>query len=165
MGHADHKEKAAKRVTFFVITVSDTRTPETDESGGIIRKFLTDGGHIEAGCRIVPDAPEAIEKCLNEALAAAEAVIFNGGTGISKRDTTFEAIVSKFDKSLPGFGELFRMLSYEEIGSAAIMSRAAAGVISGRAVFMIPGSAGAVSLAMEKIIGPELAHVVWEAGR
>lgn len=165
MGHLDHKEKAKKSVSCFVVTVSDTRTPDDDESGAIIKEKLVGDGHEVAGYRVVADDKKEIRGALGEGMEIAEAVIFNGGTGVSRRDCAYEVISRALDKKLPGFGELFRALSHEEIGSAAIMSRAVAGVVNGRAVFSIPGSSNAVKLAMDRIILPELAHLVWEANR
>ncbi|HOY62425.1 MAG TPA: molybdenum cofactor biosynthesis protein B [bacterium] len=166
MGHKDHKEKARGPVGVLVMTVSDTRTEETDESGALIKALLAEAGHEVAGYEIMPDEPSLVAKALAAPPAGVSAAIINGGTGISKRDSTFDAVRSALSKELPGFGELFRMLSYEQIGAAAIMSRATAGITtSGLAVFSIPGSIHAVRLAMEKIILPELSHIVWEAGR
>ena len=165
LGHKDHHEKASGPVGVFVITVSDTRTEETDTSGALIREMLAAADHNVTGYRVVPDEPAEIRKLLMAPPAGTQAVIINGGTGISKRDSTFEAVEAMFDKKLPGFGELFRALSYGEIGPAAMMSRAAAGVMRGMPVMSVPGSRGAVALAMEKIILPELAHFVWEANR
>lgn len=147
------------------MTVSDTRTEETDTSGALIGKLLAGAGHEITGRRIIPDEPEMIARIIGGLPDGTQAVIINGGTGISKRDGTFEAVEAALDKTLPGFGELFRMLGYQEIGPAAMMSRAAAGVAGGKIVISIPGSEGAVRLAMEKIILPELAHLVWEANR
>jgi molybdenum cofactor biosynthesis protein B len=165
MGHEDHHEKARGPVTVFIVTVSDTRTLETDKSGAIIEEKLLAAGHEVAGRKIAPDEPERIGRLLDELPGAAQAVIINGGTGVSKRDRTYDVLEGRLEKTLPGFGEIFRMLSYEEIGPAAIMSRAAAGISEGRVLISIPGSSGAVKLAMEKIIIPELAHMVWEAAR
>ena len=165
MGHCDHKEHAEKSVRCFIVTVSDTRTPENDESGSMIRSMLEQSGHHVLGLRIVKDDPVEIQAALLSVPQETEAVIFNGGTGISRRDCTYDVLGARLEKTLPGFGELFRMLSYQEIGSAAIMSRATAGVIGCRVVISIPGSANAVRLAMEKIILPELAHMVWETNR
>ncbi|MEW6202958.1 MAG: molybdenum cofactor biosynthesis protein B [bacterium] len=165
MGHCDHKEHAQKSVRCFIVTVSDTRTPEDDESGLIIRMGLEGKGHSVLGVRIVKDDPAEIKAALISLPAETEAVIFNGGTGISRRDCTYDVLAASLEKTLPGFGELFRALSYQEIGSAAMMSRATAGVIGSRVVISIPGSANAVRLAVEKLISPELAHMVWETNR
>jgi molybdenum cofactor biosynthesis protein B len=158
----EHKEKAKRSVQCYVITVSDTRDESTDTSGQTIKKFLADEGHQCAGYRIVKDEPTQIEALLNEALgqAAVEAVIVNGGTGIAPRDGTYEVVSRFLEKKLDGFGEVFRYLSYLDIGSAAIMSRAAAGTARGKILISLPGSKGAVTLAMEKLILPEIRHMV-----
>ncbi len=162
--HLEHKEKGRMAVACGVITVSDTRTEETDTSGKLIQAMLADGGHTVKAYHIVPDDPERIRPLLESVLARDEvqAVIVNGGTGISRRDLTFDALAGMLEKTLPGFGELFRALSYEEIGSAALLSRAAAGTIGGCVVFSVPGSSGAVRLAMERLILPEMGHIVAE---
>jgi molybdenum cofactor biosynthesis protein B len=158
----EHKEKAKKSVRCWVITVSDTRDETTDTSGQTIKKFLADDGHHTIGYRIVKDEPVQIEALLNEALANGdvEAVIINGGTGIAPRDGTYEVVSRFLEKKLDGFGEIFRYLSYLDIGSAAIMSRAAAGAARGKVLISLPGSKGAVTLAMEKLILPEIRHMV-----
>ena len=158
----EHKEKAKKSVRCFVITVSDTRDETTDTSGQAIRQFLTGDGHQAAGYQIVKDEPAQIEALLNEALgnSEVEAVIVNGGTGIAPRDGTYEVVSRFLEKKLDGFGEIFRYLSYLDIGSAAIMSRAAAGTARGKVLISLPGSKGAVTLAMEKLILPEIRHMV-----
>lgn len=160
-----HRQEAPKTVACRIITVSDTRTPETDSSGQLIRRLLTEHGYTIAGYEIVKDDYEGIRALLREAAddPAVEAVLLNGGTGIAGRDTTFEAVRSLLDKEMPGFGEIFRMLSFtEDIGSAAILSRAIAGTIGRTAVFSMPGSTGAVRLAMTRLIVPELGHVMRE---
>jgi len=165
MGHRDHHEKAKAPVSVFVVTVSDTRTEENDESGRLINELLAGAGHTLSGYAIVPDEPDRIKGLMEDLPAGTQAIILSGGTGISKRDGTFDAVQSMLDKTIPGFGELFRMLSYEEIGPAAIMSRATAGVMDGKIVISMPGSRGAVALAMEKIVIPELAHMAWEVSK
>lgn len=162
-----HRELAAERgpVPVAVVTVSDTRTPETDTSGAFLRERIEEAGHRVAGYRVVRDEPEEVEAALEEMAEAARVVVFNGGTGISPRDTTFDALARKLEKTLPGFGELFRMLSWEQVGAAAMLSRATAGTYRGRVVVSIPGSPAAVRLAWEKLIGPELAHLAWEVAR
>ena len=167
MGHKDHKEKAKSSVKCFIITVSDSRTPQTDESGKAISELLKKNGHEIIGYVILKDEPKIVQEFVkNESLEEdVEAIIVNGGTGISSRDSTFEAIDTALEKKLPGFGELFRHLSYKEIGAAAIMSRACAGVLNETIIISIPGSENAVRLAMEKLILPELAHMVWEVNR
>jgi molybdenum cofactor biosynthesis protein B len=158
----EHKEKARKSIRCFVITVSDTRDETTDTSGQAIKQFLSNDGHQTTGYRIVKDEPTEIEAMLNEALGGAEvdAVIVNGGTGIAPRDGTYEVVSRFLEKKLDGFGEVFRYLSYLDIGSAAIMSRAAAGSARGKILISLPGSKGAVTLAMEKLILPEIRHMV-----
>ncbi len=158
----EHKEKAQESVRCFVITVSDSRDESTDTSGQTIKQFLSGAGHQAAGYRIVKDEPVEIAALLDEALGSAdvEAVIVNGGTGIAPRDGTYEVVSRFLDKKLDGFGEIFRYLSYLDIGSAAIMSRAAAGTARGKVLISLPGSKGAVTLAMEKLILPEIRHMV-----
>ncbi len=167
MGHKEHKEKAVKNVNCMVITVSDTRTEETDSSGKLIQTLLKENGHIIADYKILQDVPVLIRDAVAEAITGKyiQAIIINGGTGISKRDTTFEAVDSLLEKRLEGFGEIFRYLSFQEIGSAAIMSRASAGVYKDKIIISIPGSESAVRLAMEKLILPELGHLIWEVNR
>ena len=162
MAVEEHKAKGKRSINCFVVTVSDTRDETTDESGQLIKSMLTDEKHPLAGYRIVKDEPTEIAARLREALASeqVEAIIVNGGTGISPRDGTYEVIVGLLEKRLDGFGEIFRYLSYQEIGSAAIMSRAVAGSVHGKVLISLPGSKGAVRLAMEKLILPELRHMV-----
>ncbi|MGE0451486.1 MAG: molybdenum cofactor biosynthesis protein B [Vicinamibacterales bacterium] len=162
----EHKRDAPRRIRCFVLTVSDTRTDATDTSGRAISDLLTAAGHDVAGRAIVPDDQTAVRETIEAQLDAAQpvdAIITTGGTGISARDSTYEVIVSLLDKQLDGFGELFRMLSYEEIGAAAMMSRATAGLCRGRIVVSLPGSEGAVRLGMEKLVLPELGHMVQQA--
>jgi len=163
MGHEEHRKEAPARLAIFVVTASDTRGEAEDESGRFLREAAVSAGHALAGYRIVKDDPAAIRAALDEAArAGADAVLVNGGTGIAGRDRTYEAVAGVLEKRLDGFGELFRMLSFAEIGAAAMLSRAVAGVWGGRAVFSMPGSRAAVTLAWEKLIGPELPHVVRE---
>ncbi|MED5016983.1 molybdenum cofactor biosynthesis protein MoaB [Paenibacillus chibensis] len=166
MNSADqHRSEAPDSVSCMIITVSDTRTPETDTGGQLIKSLLEQAGHRIAVYKIVKDNYEGIRELIHEASSSpeVEAVILTGGTGISPRDTTYEAVSSLLDKQLPGFGEIFRYLSFtEDIGAAAILSRAIAGTAGSTAVFSIPGSTGAVKLAMERIILPELGHVMRE---
>lgn len=158
-----HRIKAREiAVRCAVVTVSDTRTEETDTSGRLMVSRLTDAGHEIIDYRIVKDEPERITALLDELAVVADVVLFNGGTGISRRDTTFEAVSRKFEKTLPGFGELFRMLSFDEIGPAALLSRATAGVYRDTIVFSTPGSTNAVQLAMDRLITDELHHFAWE---
>ena len=163
MGHHEHKAEGPRSVRVFVITASDTRGEAEDASGAWLKSAAAAAGHALAGYRIVKDEPAAIREALDEAArASAQAIVVNGGTGIAARDRTYEAVAGILEKRLDGFGELFRSLSYAEIGSAAMMSRAVAGVWGGRVVFSVPGSTAAVRLACEKLIAPELAHVVRE---
>ncbi|WP_059171398.1 molybdenum cofactor biosynthesis protein B [Bacillus sp. FJAT-27445] len=165
MSIQEHKKEAPSSVSCKVITVSDTRDKETDKSGQLIISLLESSGHRVAGYSIVQDEGELIKAEVLSGCAdsGVDVVLTNGGTGIAVRDVTIETVMKLFDKDITGFGELFRMLSYQEdIGSAAILSRAAAGVVNNRAVFSIPGSSGAVKLAMNKLILPELGHVVRE---
>lgn len=161
----DHKQHAQKSVNCKIITVSDTRNKDTDKSGKLMIELLEDAGHKIADYVIVKDEKEPIREevlkgCNNPEI---DVILTNGGTGIALRDVTIETVQSLFDKKIDGFGELFRMLSYQEdIGSAAILSRAIAGVIGNKAIFSTPGSSGAVKLAMNKLILPELGHVVME---
>jgi len=145
----------------FVLTVSDTRTAETDSSGRAIREFLERAGHQVTGFAIVRDEPTLVTASVKQWLtdAATRVIITTGGTGITTRDGTFEAVDALFEKRLDGFGELFRMLSFDEVGSAAMMSRATAGTVGAKAIFVLPGSEHAVRLAMSRLIVPELGHV------
>jgi molybdopterin adenylyltransferase len=146
-----------------IITVSDTRIESTDTSGKEIDRLLIAAGHQIVDYRIIPDEPTQIIAELDRAVASGsgiQAIVFNGGTGISTRDTTYDAIASRLTKTLPGFGEIFRLLSYQEIGSRAIASRAIAGTYQHLLVFSLPGSSGAVRLGMDKLIIPELVHLV-----
>ena len=142
-----------------VITASDTRTAETDESGRLIKTMLEAAGHEIAYYEIIPDEPDRIAKAIIEHLPRLDGIITNGGTGISARDSTFEAVRSLLHKELEGFGELFRMLSYQEIGPAAFLSRTTAGIRGGRLVVSLPGSPDACRLGMEKLLLPELGHI------
>jgi molybdenum cofactor biosynthesis protein B len=162
MAQQPHPDTTGMTVNCAVITVSDTRLPETDRSGQLIKQLLLDAGHTVGGYTIVKDEPAQIQAQM-EVLGKRwdlDAVIFNGGTGIAPRDTTYDAIEGLLEKNLPGFGELFRSLSYQEIGSRAIASRAIAGVYQSKLVFSLPGSTNAVRLGMEQLILPELAHLV-----
>ena len=160
----EHKSHAPASIGCMVITCSDTRTPETDTSGRLIQQLLKGQGHSIAAYHLVKDEPAQIKGRIAEGLAneAVQAIIINGGTGISRRDSTFEAVDAMLEKRLEGFGEVFRYLTYQDIGSPAIMSRATAGIIKGRVLFSTPGSENAVRLAMEKLILPELGHLIKE---
>lgn len=157
-----------RRARCAVLTISDTRTPETDKGGKLIAESLGAAGHTVADRRIVPDEPDQIRAALDAWLSsdpAFDAVLTTGGTGISSRDTTVEVAKALLDKELEGFGELFRMLSYEQVGAAAMLSRAVGGLAGETLLFCLPGSTNAVELAMTKLIVPELPHLVWERGR
>lgn len=162
--HHEHKSHAPKSIGCMVITCSDTRTPDTDTSGQLIQKLLKEHGHTVAAYHLVKDEPAKIKAKIKAAVSdkKVQAIIINGGTGISKRDSTFEVVEAMLEKRLMGFGEIFRSLTYQDIGSPAIMSRATAGIIKGRVLFSTPGSENAVRLAMEKLILPELGHLVKE---
>lgn len=162
----EHKSHAPSSVSAFVITSSDSRSLESDETGRRIREALEAHGHSVAGHRVIPDDPQALRAMIQEAQASgARAVIINGGTGIGRRDQVVETLRPMLEKELPGFGELFRALSFKEIGSAAMMSRALAGTYGGMILFALPGSPQAVRLAMEALILPELGHAVRELMR
>ena len=163
----EHKSSAPARVGCYVITVSDTRTEATDTGGRAIAELLTAAGHQVIGRASVKDDAELVRDCIGRQLAnpAVQAIITTGGTGITSRDCTYEAVSAMLSKRLDGFGEIFRTLSYEQIGAAAMMSRAIAGTIAGRVVVSLPGSEAAVRLALEKLLLPELAHLVREATR
>ena len=160
-----HRKEEAVDVLSAVITVSDTRTLETDTGGAVVEELLRAAGHTVVAREIVPDDREAIQSALRECLKkeGLRAVILTGGTGVAPRDVTPESVAPLLEREVPGFGELFRALSYEDIGSAALLSRALAGLSQGRVIFVIPGSRGAVRLAMEKLILPELGHLAAEA--
>jgi molybdenum cofactor biosynthesis protein B len=163
MSHAEHRAEGPQASKLFVITASDTRGEAEDGSGRFLREAASAAGHAVVGYRIVKDEPDAIRAALDEAArAGAEVIVTNGGTGVANRDRTYEAISAVLEKRLDGFGELFRMLSYAEIGSAAMLSRAVAGTWQGRVVFAVPGSTAAVRLAWEKLIAPEMGHLLRE---
>lgn len=169
-GYFEHKERveqeAAKTLRCGIITASDSRTRETDASGDLLVAQLSAAGHTITRRELVRDEAAQITELIETMIDADCAVIIlNGGTGIAKRDSTFEAVDRLLEKRLPGFGELFRMLSYPEIGPAAMLSRATAGVYRGALIFSLPGSPHAVQLALEKLIMPELPHLVWETVR
>ena len=167
MSHVEHKSRAPQSVGCFVVTVSDTRTMETDTGGGAIDDLLRAAGHSLVGRAIVKDDPDLVRRAIERQLANpdVQVIITTGGTGISSRDRTYEAVSALLDKRLDGFGELFRMLSYEQIGPSAMLSRACAGLVAGRIVVALPGSEAAVRLAMERLLIPELGHLVREASR
>lgn len=162
---SEHKNRAAERgpVALAIVTVSDTRTEKTDVNAQYLRAQIEALGHRVVAYHLIKDEPDQVEKIL-ESCAAGEAqvILFNGGTGISRRDRTFDVLDRKLEKPLPGFGEIFRMLSYEQVGAAAMMSRATAGVYCDTVVISTPGSPAAVKLAWEKLIASELSHLAWE---
>jgi molybdenum cofactor biosynthesis protein B len=167
VSHLEHKEQAPRSVRCYIITVSDTRTEETDGAGRAIADLLQGAGHEVVGRTIVHDDPELVRGTIERQIVnpRVQVVITTGGTGITSRDSTYEAVSGLLDKRLDGFGELFRMLSFEQIGAAAMMSRACAGLVAGRIVVALPGSEAAVRLAVEKLLIPELGHLVREASR
>jgi molybdenum cofactor biosynthesis protein B len=167
MAVGDHKRHAPHSVRVFFATISDTRTESTDTSGKLAQELIAASGHRVVGYRILKDEPTEVAALVQKVAAegGADAIITSGGTGVSGRDSTYEAVVGLLDKRLDGFGELFRMLSYAEIGSAAMLSRAVAGLHRGVCVFCTPGSSGAVRLALEKLILPELGHLAFEIAR
>jgi molybdopterin adenylyltransferase len=164
----EHRKISPRKVNCAVVTVSDTRDKSTDKSGKLLHDLLNQANHNVVFYEVIRDEKILIEKTIKTAITQheIEAIIVNGGTGIAKRDVSIEAIQPLFDKELPGFGEIFRYLSYElDIGSASILSRAIAGVANNTAIFSIPGSSGAVKLAMEKLILPEIGHIVMEINK
>jgi molybdenum cofactor biosynthesis protein B len=164
---AEHKAHAPRSVGCWVLTISDSKTAATDTSGALIRELLAGAGHRVVGSGIVRDEPAEVQRLVREACAHpdVQAVITTGGTGITSRDSTFEAIEALLDKRLPGFGELFRMLSYQDVGPAAMLSRAQMGIAAKRIVVSLPGSPNACRLAVEKLLNPELGHLVREVNR
>ncbi len=167
MSHIEHKELSPQVVSCAVLIISDSRTEATDESGKLLMEKLKSNGHNVVDYAILKNDTVAIKGKLEELLTQEESqvIITSGGTGVSHRDVTIETVTPMLDKTLDGFGELFRTLSYMEIGTASIMSRAAAGVKEGKIIICIPGSLGAVKLAIDKIILPEIGHMVREATR
>jgi molybdenum cofactor biosynthesis protein B len=164
MSVEQHRAQSPERVNCFVLTVSDTRTLATETSGRTIAGMLEDAGHFVLGRQVVRDEPHEVAAAVTEEIGRhrVQVIITTGGTGIASRDSTYEAITALFDKRIDGFGELFRVLSYKEIGAAAMLSRATAGIVHGCAIFMLPGAQAAVQLAMQRLILPEIGHVVRE---
>ncbi len=162
---AEHRRQSPPSVRCAVVTVSDTRKHGSDTGGDLIERLLAEAGHSVTARHIVPDEPAAIRGLVEQLVAggAVDAVLVTGGTGIARRDQTFEAVSGLLSKTLPGYGELLRMLSYDQVGSAAMLSRAVGGVVGTVVVFTMPGSPAAVELAMTKLIVPELGHLVYEA--
>jgi molybdenum cofactor biosynthesis protein B len=160
---ADHAHcSSTARAAVALLTVSDTRKPENDRSGQIARALIERAGHRVVDYRVLPDEPESITRCVGEWLDRedCEGIIVNGGTGVAARDRTYEAVSNLLEVRLDGFGELFRMLSYEQVGSAAMLSRAVAGIARGKPLFSLPGSPKAVELALERLVLPELGHLL-----
>jgi len=162
--HVSHKAHGTVSLGCMVVTCSDTRTKETDTSGNLICHLLKEQGHTISAYLLIKDEPEEISRVLKQAVQQThtQVVIINGGTGISRRDSTFEAVDGFLQKRLDGFGELFRYLSFKDIGSSAMLSRATAGIHGPVVIFSIPGSQGAVQLAMEQLILPEMGHIAGE---
>jgi molybdenum cofactor biosynthesis protein B len=168
MGVSEHHERAGHgAINIAIVTVSDTRTPENDLNRSYIETRMKDLGHQVTAYRLIKDEPNQVEQALDDLAEhpAVQIILFNGGTGIAPRDTTYDVISRKLEKSLPGFGEIFRMISYHEIGPAAMLSRATAGVFKSTLVFSMPGSPNAVKTALEKLIIPEINHLAWEVSR
>jgi molybdenum cofactor biosynthesis protein B len=165
--HEQHEKQGPQHVRCAVITVSDTRTQETDTGGQSVIHHLTAAGHQVVAREIIPDDPARVKPLLVSLQSRddVDAILMTGGTGITSRDLTYETVSSLLTKPLPGYGEIFRMLSYQEIGPAAILSRALGGLFGRKVLLTMPGSPAAVKLAMEKIIIPELPHLMREAGR
>ncbi len=165
--HEVHEAQGPRRVRCAVITVSDTRTLENDTGGQTVIEHLERAGHGVIAREIVPDEPERMRPLLMSLIGGGDVVVvlLTGGTGISSRDQTYETVSAMLEKPLPGYGEIFRMLSYQEIGAAAILSRAVGGLVKRKVVLTMPGSPAAVRLAMEKVIVPQLPHLMREAGR
>jgi molybdopterin adenylyltransferase len=167
VGTDAHRAAAAKQgpIRVGLITVSDSRTSETDDNGRWLDERVVAAGAVVSGYRVVRDEPDEVRAAVDELVGEAQVVVVNGGTGVSKRDTTYDTLTSMLEKTLPGFGELFRMLSWDQVGAAAMLSRATAGTYRGAVVVSVPGSPKAVALAWEQLIEPELAHLAWEVGR
>ena len=167
MGTDAHRAAAAAEgpIPVGVVTVSDTRTADDDPNGRWLAERIEAAGAVRAGYRVVRDEPDEVRAAVDDLVGKARVVVVNGGTGVSRRDTTYDTLVGMLERELPGFGELFRMLSYEQVGAAAMLSRATAGTYRGSVVVSVPGSPKAVALAWEKLVEPELAHLAWEVGR
>ena len=167
MGCPEHREHDAGPARLALLTVSDSRTEATDRSGAVARRLLESAGHRIVDYKIVPDEPQRVRESVEGWLTdeTCDGVVVSGGTGVSVRDRTYEAIAGLLDKRLDGFGELFRMLSYEQIGSAAMLSRAVGGIARGKLLFSLPGSTAAVELALTKLILPELSHLRFELAK
>ncbi len=162
MGLREHRSQAPARVRVFVVTLSDSRDAASDTSGAAIRESLERSGHHVTGHDIQREDPRTLAPWLDALLQRDDfdAIVLTGGTGIAPRDSAYELLAARYERPLPGFGEIFRALSYAEIGSAAMASRASAGIAGGKLVFSLPGSRNAVRLAMDQLILPELGHLV-----
>jgi molybdenum cofactor biosynthesis protein B len=167
VGTDAHRAAAAGQgpIPIALVTVSDSRTEDTDTNGIWLRERIEAAGHVVSGYRLVRDEPDEVRTAVDALVADARIVLVNGGTGISRRDTTYDALSAMLEKTLPGFGELYRLLSFEQVGAAAMLSRATAGTYRGSVVVSTPGSPKAVALAWEKLLEPELAHLAWELAR
>ena len=167
MGHHEHENQEKASHSIAVVTFTDTRDKNTDKSGALIIQLLEEAGHDLADYKIVKEDQGLMKNCFEQLLERSDvdAVVTNGGTGLSKRDNTIEVVKPFFEKELEGFGEIFRQISYQQIGAAAMLSRATAGINGEKAVFCLPGSSKAVKLAMQRIILPQLSHLLWEARR
>jgi molybdopterin adenylyltransferase len=167
VGTDAHRAAAAGQgpIPVGIVTVSDSRTAETDTNGQWLHERIRGAGNTVSGYRVVRDEPDEVRAAVDTLVADARVVLVNGGTGISRRDTTYDTLAGMLEKTLPGFGELFRLLSFEQVGAAAMLSRATAGTYRGSVVVSTPGSPKAVQLAWERLIEPELAHLAWELGR
>jgi molybdenum cofactor biosynthesis protein B len=167
-GKTEHHHKADNMppARVSIVTVSDTRTEETDVNGRYLKDRIAAAGLVLVDYTIVPDEPDQIDGLIEKLVQTdTQIILFNGGTGLSRRDTTFDVIARKLEKMIPGFGEIFRLLSYEQVGAAAMFSRAVAGVYKGKVIMSTPGSPAAVQLAWEKLIAPEIQHLAWEVNR
>jgi molybdopterin adenylyltransferase len=161
-----HKADLMPPARLTVVTVSDSRTVDTDKNGIYLKEQIAKAGFTLVDYTIIPDEPDRIDELIERfSLTDTQIILFNGGTGMSKRDTTFDVISRKLEKVMPGFGEIFRMLSYEQVGAAAMFSRATAGIYKGKVIMSTPGSPAAVQLAWEKLIVPEIQHLAWEINR
>ncbi|MCE1254833.1 MAG: molybdenum cofactor biosynthesis protein MoaB [Anaerolineae bacterium] len=164
--HHHHMASEIPPVIISIVTVSDSRTQETDINGQYLKKQIENNGDLLLDYRLIRDEINEITSILEDLCQSkTQAIIFNGGTGLSSRDSTYDVISKIITKAIVGFGELFRMLSYQQIGPAAMLSRAAAGIYKNKIIFLLPGSPAAVQLAWEKIIQPELRHIIWELSR
>lgn len=163
--HHQWAAEQQRQVRLAIVTVSDSRTPATDTNYHYLLPQIESLGHLCVGYQIVKDEPEQISTILDQFAPLAQIILFNGGTGISRRDSTFDTLARKLEKTLVGFGELFRMLSWQQIGAAAMLSRAVAGTYRGCVIISTPGSPHAVQLAWEQLICPELNHLAWELTR